>query len=53
MRRRHFDIANNSLHEVIGAIDLAAAIGALDGDVAKETLSLAVRLKRMLRGLTR
>jgi four helix bundle protein len=53
IRRRHFDIANNSLHEVIGAIDLAAAIGALDEDVARELLSLAVRLKRMLRGLTR
>ena len=53
IRRRHFDIANNSLHEAIGAIDLAAAIGALDEGVASELLGLAVRLKRMLRGLTR
>ena len=53
IRRRHFDIANNSLHEAIGAIDLAAAIGTLDEDVASELLTLAVRLKRMLRGLTR
>lgn len=44
IRRRHFDIANNSLHE---------AIGALDEDIASELLTLAVRLKRMLRGLTR
>ncbi|MGH7436877.1 MAG: four helix bundle protein [Polyangiaceae bacterium] len=53
IRRRHFDIANNSLHEAIGAIDLAAAIGALDEAIASELLGLAVRLKRMLRGLTR
>jgi len=53
IRRRHFDIANNSLHEAIGAIDLAAAIGALDESIAGELLTLAVRLKRMLRGLTR
>jgi len=53
IRRRHFDIANNSLHEVVGAVDLAEAIGALDADVARELLSLAVRLKRMLRALPR
>ena len=53
IRRRHFDIANNSLHEVIGAVDLADAIGALDGEVASAILALAVRLKRMLRALPR
>ena len=53
IRKRHFDIANNSLHEAIGAIDLASAIGALDEDIGRELLTLAVRLKRMLRGLTR
>jgi four helix bundle protein len=53
IRRRHFDIANNSLHELIGSLDLAEAIGALGSDAAGEMLSLAVRLKRMLRGLTR
>ena len=51
IRRRHFDIANNSLHEVIGAIDLAEAIGALDSDVAQAILSLATRVKRMIRAL--
>jgi four helix bundle protein len=53
IRRRHFDIANNSLHELVGAVDLADAIGAVDGELAKELLSLAVRLKRMLRALPR
>jgi four helix bundle protein len=53
IRRRHFDIANNSLHELIGAIDLAEAIGAISAEAANEVLSLAVRLKQMLRGLTR
>ncbi|HEY5242138.1 MAG TPA: four helix bundle protein [Polyangiaceae bacterium] len=53
IRRRHFDIANNSLHEVIGAVDLADAIEAVDAEVAAKLLSLAVRLKRMLRALPR
>jgi len=53
IRKRHFDIANNSLHELIGAVDLADAIGALDGEVAARLMSLAVRLKRMLRALPR
>jgi hypothetical protein len=53
IRRRHFDIANNSLHEVIGAVDLADAIGAIDPDAARELLALAIRVKRMLRALPR
>ena len=53
VRRRHFEIANNSLHEVIGAIDVAEAIGAIDAEVAREVLALAVRVKRMLRRLPR
>ena len=53
IRRRHFDIANNSLHELIGAVDLADAIGAVDAEVASRIMSLAVRLKRMLRVLPR
>ena len=53
IRRRHFDIANNSLHEVVGAIDLANAIGVLDSEVARDVLALATRLKRMLRALPR
>jgi four helix bundle protein len=53
IRRRHFEIANNSLHEVVGAIDLAEAIGALSSDVGQEILSLATRVKRMIRKLPR
>jgi four helix bundle protein len=53
IRRRHFDIANNSLHELIGAVDLSDAVEAIDAAVAAELLSLAARLKRMLRALPR
>ena len=53
VRRRHFDIANNSVHEVAGAVDLAEAIGALDAGVTGDILDLATRLKRMLRALSR
>jgi four helix bundle protein len=53
VRRRHFDIANNSLHEVIGAVDLASAIGALDAELAGAILAIAVRLKPMIRRLPR
>src|ERR1700757_84684 len=53
VRRRHFEIANNSLHEVVGAIDVAEAIGAIDASTAREILVLAVRVKRMLRALPR
>jgi four helix bundle protein len=52
VRRRHFDIANGSLHEVVGALDLAAAIGALAPDAAERGQVLALRVKRMLRALT-
>jgi hypothetical protein len=48
-----FDIANNSLHELVGAVDLAEAIGAVVTESVQEILSLAVRLKRMLRALPR
>jgi four helix bundle protein len=53
VRRRHFDIANNSLHELVGAVDLADAIGAVDPGTATELLALAARVKRMVRGLMR
>jgi len=39
IRRRHFDIANNSLHEVVG--DLAEALGVVDLEVAAHIQSLA------------
>ncbi|HEX8793233.1 MAG TPA: four helix bundle protein [Polyangiaceae bacterium] len=53
VRRRHFEIANNSLHEVVGAVDLAATLGVVEGGGAAGILSLAVRIKRMLRALPR
>jgi four helix bundle protein len=40
IRRRHFEIANNSLHEVVGAIDLAETIGVIDGEAARAILAL-------------
>ena len=51
LRRRYFTQANNSLHESVGALDLAAAIGAMGGEVAQELQVLALRLKHMLRRL--
>jgi four helix bundle protein len=53
VRRRHFEVANNSLHEVVGAIDLAATIGVVDGTAAEAILDLAGRIKRTLRALPR
>jgi four helix bundle protein len=53
MRRKYFTESNNSLHEVVGAMDLAETIGAVDGDVADDVQALAFRLKGMLRALLR
>ncbi len=53
MRRKYFAQADGSLHETAGAVDLAAAIGALDELAAKEIIALAARMRGMLRGLLR
>ena len=53
MRRKYFVEANNSLHEVVAAVDLAAAIGAIGPAVAAEIIALSARLKPMIRGLLR
>jgi four helix bundle protein len=53
MRRKYFTESRNSLHEVVGAMDLAHAIGAVDGEVASEVQELAFRLRRMLGALLR
>ena len=53
MRRRYFTQANNSLHETVGAVDLACAIGALAPEPAARAQELALRVKRMLRALMR
>jgi four helix bundle protein len=53
VRRRYFLQADGSVHEVVGALDLAAAIGALDGGTAGDVIALAARVRAMLRGLLR
>jgi four helix bundle protein len=53
VRRRYFRQADGSVHEVAGALDLAAAIGALDERVAAEAIALAARVRALIRGLLR
>ncbi len=53
MRRKYFLASDGSLHEVVGAVDLACAIGAVGAEDGKEIQALAVRLRAMLRGLLR
>ena len=53
MRRRYFVGANNSLHEALGAMDLAVALGVARPEDGVVVQALGVRLKRMLRGLLR
>jgi hypothetical protein len=57
MRRRYFAAADGSLHETVGAVDLAAAIGAVGApeaaEIHAEIHAEALRLRAMLRGLLR
>jgi four helix bundle protein len=53
VRRRYFRQADGSVHEVAGALDLAAAIGALDERAAAEAIALAARVRALIRGLLR
>jgi four helix bundle protein len=53
MRRKYFAQADGSLHEAVGAVDLAEAIGAVGGPAAAEIHAEALRLRAMLRGLMR
>ena len=53
MRRKSFAQADGSLHETAGAVDLAAAIGAVPPHRADEVLAVAARFRAMLRGLLR
>ena len=53
MRRKYFAQADGSLHEAVGAVDLAAAIGALDEERAGDIQAVAYRLRGMLRALMR
>ena len=52
LRRRYFTQANSSVHEAVGAIDLAAVIGVMDQSAADRLQELGFRLKLMLRRLT-
>ena len=53
MRRKYFECAIGSLHETVGAVDLAAAIGAVSEENAGAVQGIAVRLRGLLRGLLR
>jgi four helix bundle protein len=53
MRRKYFAQADGSLHETMGAVDLADAIGAIGAPIAAEIHAEALRLRAMLRGLLR
>ncbi len=53
MRRKYFSSADGSLHETVGAVDLAEAIGAMGAAQAAEIHAEALRLRAMLRGLLR
>jgi len=48
MRRRYFALSQNSLHETIGAVDLASTLGLMSAEHAEAIQSLACRLKAML-----
>jgi four helix bundle protein len=53
MRRKYFATALGSLHEAVGAVDLAAAIGAVEAQEAVAVQVLGERLRRMLVALMR
>jgi four helix bundle protein len=51
MRRKYFTESNNSLHELVAAVDLACTLGVLSAERAQAIQELGVRTKRMLRAL--
>lgn len=53
LRRKHFVIADCSLHEAVGAVDLALGMGAVDAEHAQAVQAHGARTLRLLRGLTR
>jgi four helix bundle protein len=53
MRRKYFTTALGSVHEVVGAMDLAAAISAVGADDAEAVTALGERLRKMLVALMR
>ena len=53
MRRKYFVMADNSLHEAVGAVDLSEVLGAVSADRSQAIQSLGLRLHKMIRGLMR
>jgi four helix bundle protein len=53
VRRKYFTAALASLHETVGAVDLADAISAIDPNDAHAAAELGGRLRIMLFALTR
>ena len=53
MRRKYFVEAYNSLHETVGAMDLAQTIGAVSDEDAAAAQALAWRLRGLIMGLLR
>ena len=53
MRRKYFIMADNSLHETVGALDLAEAIGAVSRTHQAAIQALGLKVHQMLRGLMR
>ena len=51
IRRTRFTTSNNSLHEVVAAVDLSASLGLMQAGDAEAVQALALRFKRMLRAL--
>ena len=51
MRRKYFTESNNSLHEVVAAVDLACTLGALSTETGQAIQALGLRLQQMLRAL--
>lgn len=51
MRRKYFTESNNSLHEVVAAVDLACTLGAISVEKARAIQALGVRTRSMLGAL--
>jgi four helix bundle protein len=48
MRKKYFTESNNSLHELVAAVDLACTLGAISAESAQAILELSVRTQRMM-----
>ncbi|MBW2525818.1 MAG: four helix bundle protein [Deltaproteobacteria bacterium] len=53
MRRKYFVMADNSLHETLGALDLAEPLGAVSTAKQQAIQALGLQVHQMLRGLMR